>query len=404
MHLKIKSNNVIHYLLLYMVIASGGSAWGSMLGNDLFVLLTFCVGVCFLLFSSRGSVEKRAGYAVIFGTIFCVLAMVYSTLSIGTYLNFTGKFLLAYAAVRYNEEEFGKRFVNLAYILSLISCTIFILSQVVGFGTLAPLYTRFYTNASDGAYNLGNGYGLFVYRFVPLHANRNCGMFTEPGEYAVVLAVALFFVLRNWEDLPEKKRNRTFLILCLAMITTQSTSGYAMFVVILIAAFLSWKIPVLHSGKLWAVVAVAMLLFGNQFVRMYDMTITRKIVVNGSINLLQGTARARSESIISVFEYIAEHPSSLLGLGFEAIQSIGLGSCAGLLTTLLAIGIFAFCSFHGYLISAGWNNRTSTLLYVVSITVFLIAGLSQPGTGFAVCYLMFMARKTVDLQMDGARA
>lgn len=393
MQLNIKTNERIHYLLLYMVIASGGSAWVSLLGNNLFVLVTFCTGAGFLIFFNRGRVKKNLGYAVIFGTIFCGLAMTYSTLSIGTYLNFTGKFLLAYAAARYNEEEFGKRFVNLVYVLALISCIIFIFSQVVGFNSLASFYTRLYTSAADGGYNLGNGYGLVVYRFVPLHAGRNCGMFTEPGEYAVVLAVALFFVLRNWNDLSEKMRNKIFLVLCLAMITTQSTSGYAMLIVILGIAFISKKIEILHSKKVWGTVAIALLLFSSQFARMYNTAVTSKIVANGSINLLQGTASARTGSIISVVEYIKKRPSCLFGLGFEAIETIGLGSCAGLLTTLLAIGIFAFCTYHSYLFVEGWKNRASTLLYGVAMAIFLIAGLSQPGTGFAVCYLMFMASK-----------
>lgn len=383
---------ILQYLLLYFVIATGGSAWGSFLGNDLFILIIFSIGALFLVFYNKGLVEKKYGITIILCTLFCFSAMCYSSLSIGTYLNFMGKILLAFAAIKIDEEHFADRFIRISCFLALISCIMFFAIQIFGLESFAPLYTKLYTNPLDGEYSLGNGYGLLLFRFIPLHSYRNSGMFTEPGEYAVPLAVALFFVIANYENMNLKSRDKKFLLLVLTMITTQSTSGYGMLAVILIVAFFSKKIAVLHSSKLWITVGVVFLIFGGYFLTLYDNTITNKILVDGAINLNQGTAAARSMSITDVLAFIGNHPTSLLGIGFEKMQSAGIGACAGILAVLLAVGIFAFTTFYGYLLVAGWENANKMSLYLIMISILLISGLSQPGTGFAVCYLMFMAK------------
>lgn len=392
MSVKIKIKTIIQYILIYFTIATGGSAWTSFLGNDLFILSIFVIGALFLLFYKKGIIERDFGITIIICTLFCLLAMCYSTLSIGTYLNFMGKILIAYTAIKINEEQFADSFIRVSCFLAIISCVIFFAIQILGFETFAPIYNRLYTNPSDGDYNLGNGYGLLIYRFIPLHSQRNTGMFTEPGEYAVALAVALFFVISNYENMSPKSREKIFLLLVLTMITTQSTSGYGMLAVILLVAFFFRKIAVLHSVKLWIIVCVISLVAGGYFVTLYDNTITNKIIVDGAIDLNQGSASARSMSIISVLEFIGNHPTSLLGIGFEKMQSAGIGACAGILALLLAIGIFAFGTFYTYLLNVGWKNTNKWSLYIMMISILLISGLSQPGTGFAVCYLMFMAK------------
>lgn len=389
MVLKWDKKEILQYVLIYFTIATGGSAWGSFLGNNLFIFLTFATGVAYLVFSQKGKIEKHFGSMLILCTIFCLMAMTYSSLSIGTYMNFMGKVLLTYAAINIDRPNFVKRFIRFSYVMAGISCVVYVFSQVVGFNTLAPLYTKLYTNPADGSYYLGNGYGLLLYRFVPLHSYRNCGMFTEPGEYAIFLIVALYFLIAYGDSFCERERNRIFLVLSIAMLTTQSTSGYIMFLIALIIAFISNGIPILHSPKLWATAIAAMIVFSRTIFEMLQNAVFQKIIVDGSINLNQGSAAARTGSIQSILRYIADKPSSLFGMGYEEIQSVGLGSCAGLLTNLLAIGIFAFLTFFGYLLVQGWQSRRSNLMFVLAVLILTLSGLSQPGTGFAVVYLMF---------------
>ena len=54
MSVKIKIKTIIQYILIYFTIATGGSAWTSFLGNDLFILSIFVIGALFLLFYKKG--------------------------------------------------------------------------------------------------------------------------------------------------------------------------------------------------------------------------------------------------------------------------------------------------------------------------------------------------------------
>lgn len=381
---------IAQYTLIYFSIAASGSAWGSFLGNELFILLTFAVGVAYIAFVGHGRVENGFGIMLVLCTVFCILAMTYSSLSIGTYLNFMGKVLLAYAVIDLDRPNFVRRFIRVSCAMAGISCVLYIFTQVVGFEALAPIYTRLYTNPGDGSYYLGNGYGLLIYRFVPLHHYRNCGMFTEPGEYAIFLITAVYFIIAYGDSFSEGERNWIFLVLSVAMLTTQSTSGYAMFLIAVVIAFIANEIPILHSPKLWAAAIAAMVVFYRTIFEMIQTTVFRKIFTDGALNLNQGTASVRVGSIISVLRYIADRPGSLLGIGFEEIQASGLESCAGLLVILLAIGVFAFMTLYGYLLVRGWKNRRSNLMFVLAVLILLLSGLSQPGTGFAVIYLIFL--------------
>ena len=77
-------------------------------------------------------------------------------------------------------------------------------------------------------------------------------------------------------------------------------------------------------------------------------------------------------------------------MGFEGIQKAGIDGCAGILAVFLAVGIFAFATLMIYLLSEGFYTYRDKFQFVLAICILLIAGLSQPGTGFPVCYAMFL--------------
>lgn len=377
----------LHYFLLYITIICGGSAWISFFGNDQFVLFIF--GISLLHFIVKGKIRKSFTVMIVFYSIFCFMAMLYSELSIGTYINILGKVLLSYAVIDFNKEKFVPRLMNLAVILSTISNMIFIVIQVVGMEALAPIYTRLYTKTTDGSYSLGNGYGLLLYRFVPLHSTRNCGIFTEPGEYAIFLCVIIFFMINYHKYLTNKKKLFYASMLVFSLITTQSTSGYFMFLGVVVLGIISRKIRIFNR-KTIGIIAIAVILFGNTIVSMYNSTIANKIIEKGAINFNQGTAAARYMSIQSVFEYIDKHPSVLLGMGFEGLQNAGIGQCAGLLAVLLAVGVFAFTILYGFIIGVSFIYKKDITEFLMQIILFLISGLSQPGTAFPIIFMMCM--------------
>lgn len=392
------SKDLIQYIFIYLAVAAGGTGWIALIGNDNFVLLIFILGILFLLFYNRGRVDRRMGTAICLSVLFCLLAMTYSSLSIGSILNFIGKFIFSYAAIQIDKEKFIDKFLKLAYYLAAISLIVFFIVRIVGFDTFSPLFSYLISDSRGGADISGYGYGLFVYRFVPLHATRNCGIFTEPGEYAIYLSVAIYMLFANQEQLSGKDKSRYFVVYILTMLTVQSTAGYGLLLALIIFGLISGELRELIDRRIGIAILIVVLFLGNDIIEMYHASVTNKIITNGVVDLSKGTGGARTISIFGVLKYLSDNPIALLGMGYDNMVIAGIDGCAGLLATLASYGIFVFGSVYGYLIVYAWENRKSNSLFWLKITLFLIIGLSQPTSGFPVVYMLFMFNERISKQ------
>ena len=117
-----------------------------------------------------------------------------------------------------------ERFVTL---LSLVSLPILLVYDM--FPTvIAYIFKNFFAYNSElvgNAFIVGIGYSSDIIGY------RNVGFAQEPGFFAVFLIVALYFnlLINNYNF-----RNKHFLILFISLITTQSTTGYISFLIIIL--------------------------------------------------------------------------------------------------------------------------------------------------------------------------
>lgn len=71
--------------------------------------------------------------------------------------------------------------------------------------------------------------GIHNYRLEVIGMNRNCGMFWEPGAYAGYLVFSMLYLIGD----RSRQAMRRFFILSVTLISTQSTTGYIAFVVVM---------------------------------------------------------------------------------------------------------------------------------------------------------------------------
>lgn len=86
-----------------------------------------------------------------------------------------------------------------------------------------------------------HGKGFFLFSYLEMHPTRNCGFYTEPGVYQIVLNSTLYILLFWKEKLmisSEKKYRKILLVIIAAIIACQSTTGYlALLLIILFFCF-----------------------------------------------------------------------------------------------------------------------------------------------------------------------
>ena len=111
-----------HYFLIYCAISFGGMALPAYIGNDLFqvFILTIC-GIYIFLYKKETLFTSRfiLFLAVLF--ISMLVTVFFSTLSIGSTLSIICTLMIIYTTIHIDKRNFLKRFLNIIFILAIIS-------------------------------------------------------------------------------------------------------------------------------------------------------------------------------------------------------------------------------------------------------------------------------------------
>ena len=401
----------IQYIYIYVMMSSAGMALPSFIGNDRLIILVLMMGIFYVFFKPSVS-RLQKSYLTFIGVFFIsmLLVVVSSTLSIGTTLSITSILLIVYASFKIDSKHYIQRLVKIIYYIALVSIIIFSITRTFGFGISFILYPFLYPSFSDGDIY---SYGGFIYRFVPLHSERNCGPFGEPGQYQCVLSVALYFVLFRSYLFPDKKRFKYLIVFFVALLTTLSTSGYIAIAIIIICFLLSLRKYIDKRTKyLFCGILVSSIFFisytdvGQDFM---NMAVYDKVYDNGKVDFASKTGGARTESISGVLKTIADSPITLWGVGYDELNNMGLEGCAGLLYLLLAIGILPYSILFGFCFGKVVEYNIGLGDVLVRILLVINMGFGQPHImNFALFtmmlypYFIVNSKKTCQRQQIGS--
>ena len=346
---------IIQYLYIYIMISSAGMALPAYIGNDNFIILTLLMGIYYVL-KKKTLFHLQKQYLLFIGCLFfsMLLVIIGSTLSLGTALSVTS--------------------------IPLIIIILFTIIRLFGFNSFSGIFPHLYTSF----YREGQvySYGGFLYRFVTLHSDRNCGPFGEPGQYQCVLAVALYFTLFRPLLFKEKERMLYMIVFFFALITTLSTSGYISLSILIFCFLLhSSKATNKRMKKIYIAMIIGTVFFmsttelGSEFL---NTVVFHKIYANGQLDFSLSSGGARTISISSVLSTIYHHPITLVGVGYDELRNMGVEGCAGFLFLLLAIGIMPFSILFGFCFYQVFKYNKGIWDIIVRILLVINMGLGQP--------------------------
>lgn len=140
--------------------------------------------------------------------------------------------LVCYTVVNIYKQIIPLYFEQITVRLSIIAIALWIVMQFVGVKTIASLgFMEPYTSISSASLLIFNTPNYTKEGIGILGLTRNCGFAWEPGLYSCFLIFAIFFNLCRVKRL---KGNTNFFILVLALLTTSSTTGYSVFLFVII--------------------------------------------------------------------------------------------------------------------------------------------------------------------------
>lgn len=275
------------------------------------------------------------------------------------YWRFLGTIIVAYYLLKkYGLNNIIELFLKIMVVISIASLIGYTLLNTSSVLNNLPTIT----NVNNVEYGIG-----FLFNYIKIYPERNCGVFWEPGIFASYLALAI--VLESMTD--TKKLNKFRIVLyIMSMITTTSSAGYVL-LILSIGLILLRDSQLNGYKKLFAVCIILLICF---------LTLNiDKIILNTSLSnnkyLIKLTSERMKQSsrTTSIFHNLSIfYKFPLFGGGIDYVTS-NMSSWADISTSTYILSIFGFLGlFYTIFIIWGIFSQKQINIFVKILFCFVL--------------------------------
>lgn len=390
----------LHYALIFWMIQLIKSNFFAAVGIDRMYILTIVIAL-FLLIAYRQRVPLYKSHTLWFIALATcgILGMVSTSgaLTLGTILNTLGKILFVYVVIVFDSRNFVKRFVHLAYVMSVCSILCWLIYVVLG-SSVAQMICNFLYHGGPNQYGLFLiGYDFSQHGIIGL---RNTYMYAEPGVHQMIPNTALIFTL-FYGDRVSEKRIRYVLAFIINILTIQSTEGYMILISTLLIAVLQserlqstgfknirYILLTIFAGAYFYVVnfvTEGSFLYRNFYIKIFNES--------NQIDFTRGTASARTDSLLKVESFFNADISTILfgaGSATSGVSTSSFSGINGIFVLVAYFGMIFAVIFYGYCLYQLIKNRNNILFVFAVIFAIICHGMSQPDFMNVLCVSMLL--------------
>ena len=373
------TKKIWHYLLIYAAISFGGMALPTVMGREPFILLTFFIGI-FYIITQKTKESNRYLFFLTILTFSLSITFLGSDLSIGSILSTLAAFIFTYGIIACDPQNFIQRFLKIIFIISVLSIILYAMTQILGIDFFSPLFPHLLAQKADNLSSGYYGYGGFLYRWTYIHQNRNCEPFGEPGQYQGVLSVALYFSFYKKQIFKSIRQQFLFIVVfTFTLLTTLSTNGYIAMIIAYTCYFLDPNTNRFIKQKvkkliLFILIVLLLTPLGQEFIQ---IAILNKFIGDNGFTIEENTTGARTKGIFEMINYIQTNPSVLFGIGYDKLQELNFDTVSGLPKLLIAIGLLPFSVIIGGIIYFSKKYAQSIYQTILIFMLFISMGLGQ---------------------------
>lgn len=398
-------NTIWHYLLIYAAISFGGMALPVVVGRDPFVLLTFFIGLFYIVTKETEGTNRYFFFLAILAFSLS-LTFLGSDLSIGSVLSTLAAFIFTYGIIACDPKNILQRFLKVIFVISVLSMVLYVMTRFLGIDFFSPLFPHLLAQKAENLNSGYYGYGGFLYRWTFIHQDRNCGPFGEPGQYQGVLSVALYFALYRKQIFKNVKQQFLFItVFTLTLLTTLSTNGY----IVMIIAYVCYLLDpctnnvIKRKVRKLFLLMLGILLFtplGKDFIQ---IAILNKFMGDRGFTVEASTTGARTRGIFEMIDYIQANPSVLFGIGYDNLQKLNFDTVSGLPKLLIAVGLLPFSVIIGGIIY--FARRYTKNIYEMTLVfmLFICMGLGQSHIMNPCLFVMIFSTYILRVQLSRYR-
>lgn len=389
----IRKISFFEYLYVFILIIYAGRAntfveSASFTENPIGIILpVILAGI--LIIKWRVSFNKEFYILMVCFTVYFVAVSVkYNEVQPTYFLAYFFRFFVVYAVVKALKFSFFKIYEFLLYYLAIIGLVMWIIQIALGGDTLYYLFNSI-PGIKTFSYVSSLGLNGIIYSVQPSYVSfynyslitRNCGFAWEPGGFAVYLCLAIFINLFFIDQ--DRKSKIRFWLFMVALLTTQSTTGYVICSVIIIFYVLNKNLS--RMLLLLPVLVIALITFSslpfmkNKIYEIISETKTIDQLIVRTIGRQENINPQRFTSFIISFRDFKNNP--ILGLGAHSEDSwtvkIGakISTISGIGNLLAQFGLVGFLFFilttikSSFFFAKRCNYRGGILLFIIAILI-----------------------------------
>lgn len=412
----IRTTALYQYLCIYLSIQYIGGRFAEFLGSDFFGILSLSISLFYLIHHFPAFLHEKHFILFLFGLSVSMSATILVTmggLSVFTALSIISRFLITYTSINIDKKNFTTRFLKLCFLFSCISLILFIYVQISGPELAKTLFFSHLYEIKNAKEWMPSSYGLFFICYNFMNSARNSYMFGEPGQYQMLIMLALYFLTFSKHNIQGKQKIRYFVIFIATMLTIQSTTGFFNLAVFLVCVLCSdIMIISLPIKRRILVFIIGIIIYATFFMSETNIIYIRIIskimdVSTGKLNFAIETGADRIKSILDLFHILYTQPLLLVfGVGYRGIVSLRGGfSCSGIINTIIMLGFFTCIILYGYIIKG--YIKFAPDIYALTFLLFMLFsnGFSQPNllsitSVIICCYNWLLKSKPYDLLAD----
>lgn len=375
----------VEYVVVALILCISGNYAFNLCGHPRTALLiTACLFGLLLPIYQVPSVSLRLCIASMsFGVILLIQSIAFSFFPTITIAGFFVRLFIGYAAFRL-VRDFPRVYINVMCGVVILSLCFYIPEQLCH-AFEVDFQSFFHGLRSPEAQH---DFHLVVHNFhYDSVSYRNSAFFWEPGAFAGYLLVALIFLGLVKEQFKARSHWRRVVVLFVGLLTTFSTTGYALVPLALLLHFrLDGRGKTVAIRSFMVFYALALLVEGVTYRSVVGRWPVKDKVVQQYTDAVHndgGRYSDRFDNLAADLEYIRRRP--ILGWGLNSKtrymlhpgQEYGSGHGEGLTDFivkfgLMGLGIFTLCVWTGFMQVSGQNALMSSL--AASLIVLILNG------------------------------
>ena len=292
-----------------------------------------------------------------FGIYFLAISIKYTEIHPSFFLSYFFNFFIAYILIKAIKHNLFKIFEYILFYMAIVGLLLWSIQIVLGGDALYSIFSKF--SGPEFSSVSGHGLSAIIYSIQPSDISllygfsipRNCGYTWEPGAFAVYLCLAIFinlFIISS-----DNKGKMRFWVLMVALLSTLSTTGYVIFLLMITYYFLNKKLNIIILLLPIAIIAVIYLsslpFMSKKVIQVIDETNQVDQLLEETYGVDFQSNPQRFTSIMISLKDFANNPILGVGGNNEDSWTYKMGSristVSGIGNLIAQFGIFGFIFF-----------------------------------------------------------